>query len=260
MLIYLIDVLKNVTFDRFNIAQMHGAPRNKQIDLIARRDPKNHRRLLLYGIFFSFLLFFASLARPTFFDFLSNQFFDTLLSAHTGQPSPIPIIVDIDEKSLRQYGQWPWPRYRIAILLDKLRGLGASGIGLDMVFAEDDRTSIVAIQKEFLHDFGIKLGFAEVPRDLRDSDKRLADALSRGNVVLGYQFLFEEDSDSNNCLLHSLHINKLGDLREEEFIRFHSCPRGILQSEDALPSRRCIRLFQHFAGLGRRSETCPTDH
>ena len=206
---------------------MHGAPRNQETDLITRRDPKNHLRLLLYGIFLSFFLFFASSVKPTFFDFLSNRFYDTLLSAHTGQPSPIPVIVDIDEKSLRQYGQWPWPRYRIAVLMDKLRELGALGIGLDMVFAEDDRTSIVAIRKEFLHDFGIDLEFGEVPRRLRDSDKRLADALSRGNVVLGYQFLFEEGSDSQNCLLHSLRINKLGDLREEEDSQVFIHARGV---------------------------------
>jgi hypothetical protein len=94
--------------------------------------------------------------------------------------------------------------------------LGALSIGLDMMFAEEDRTSIVAIRKELLHDFGVDLAFGEVPQDLRDSDKRLADALSRGNVVLGYQFLFEEDSDSDNCLLHPLRVNKLGSLGEQE--------------------------------------------
>jgi adenylate cyclase len=206
---------------------MHGAFRKQPAESIIRRDPKYRRSVLLYGIFFSASLFLVSLVKPTFFDFLNNRVYDALLSANTGQPSPIPIIVDIDEKSLRQYGQWPWPRYRLAILLDKLRELGALGIGLDMVFAEDDRTSMVAIRKEFLHDFGIDLEFGEVPRDLRDSDKRLADALSRGNVVLGYQFLFEEDSDSHNCLLHSLHVNKLGDLREEEDSSVFIHARGV---------------------------------
>ncbi len=206
---------------------MHGAFRKQAAEPIIRRDPKYRRRVLLYGIFFSASLFFVSLVKPTFFDFLNNRVYDALLSANPGHPSPVPVIVDIDEKSLRQYGQWPWPRYRMAMLVDKLRGLGASGIGLDMVFAEDDRTSIVAIRKEFLHDFGIDLGFAEVPRDLRDSDKRLADALSRGNVVLGYQFLFEEDSAPHNCLLHSLHVNKLGDLREEEDLSVFIHARGV---------------------------------
>ena len=180
-----------------------------------RRNQKNRRRVLFYGIFLSISLFLLSLFKPTFFDFLNSKVYDTLLSANIGQPSPVPVIVDIDEKSLQQYGQWPWPRYRIAVLIDKLRGLGALSIGLDMMFAEDDRTSLVAIRKEFLHDFGVDLGFQKVPQNLWDSDKRLADTLSRGKVVLGYQFLFEEDPHSANCLLHSLPVDKLGHTGEE---------------------------------------------
>lgn len=206
---------------------MQGVSRKQETEPIIRRDSKNSQRVLLYGIFFSVFLFFVSLVKPTFFDFLSNRVYDILLSANTGQPSTVPVIIDIDEKSLQQYGQWPWPRYRVAILLDKLRGLGALSIGLDMMFAEDDRTSIVAIRKELLRDFGIDLGFGEVPGDLRDSDKRLADALSKGNVVLGYQFLFEEDSVSDNCLLHSLHVNKLGHFREEEDSSVFIHARGV---------------------------------
>jgi adenylate cyclase len=194
---------------------------------IIRRDWRYSQRVLLYGILFSVILFLVGLAKPTLTDFLHNRVYDTLLSANTGQPSPVPVIVDVDEKSLQQYGQWPWPRYRIAILLDKLRGLGALGIGLDMMFAEEDRTSIEMIRKELSHDFGIELGFKEIPLDLRDSDKRLADSLSRGNVVLGYQFLFEEGSNSDNCLLHPLHINKLGHVREEESSGVFIKARGV---------------------------------
>jgi CHASE2 domain-containing sensor protein len=194
---------------------------------IIRRDRRYSQRVLLYGILFSVILFLVGLAKPTLTDFLHNRVYDTLLSANTGQPSPIPVIVDVDEKSLQQYGQWPWPRYRIAILLDKLRGLGALGIGLDMMFAEEDRTSIEMIRKELFHDFGIELGFKEIPLDLRDSDKRLADSLSRGKVVLGYQFLFEEGSDSKNCLLHPLHINKLGHVGEEESSGVFIKARGV---------------------------------
>src|SRR4030042_1938198 len=187
---------------------------------IIRKDLKHHQHILLYGIFFSVFLFFISLFKPTFFDFFNNRVYDTLLSANPGQPSPIPLIVDIDEKSLRQYGQWPWPRYRIAILLEKLGDLGALSIGLDMLFAEEDRTSITAIKRELLQNFVVNLGFREVPHDLRDNDKRLADALSKANVVLGYQFLFEEDSDSEGCLLHPLHVSKLGHSSIEENMPF----------------------------------------
>ena len=183
--------------------------------LIVRRDRRNRSRVLLYGILFSVLLFFLNLVKPTFFDFLTNRVYDTLLSTNTGQPSPVPVIVDIDEKSLKQYGQWPWPRYRIAILLDKLRNLGALSIGLDILFAEEDRASIHSIRKELSRDFGVDFEFREVPQSLTDNDQRLAEALSRGPIVLGYQFLFDEGSDSENCLLHPIHVNKLGHEKAE---------------------------------------------
>ena len=201
--------------------------RSESKNPILRRDLKHCQHILLYGIFFSVFLFLISLFNPTFFDFLNNRVYDTLLSANPGQPSPTPVIIDIDEKSLRQYGQWPWPRYRIAILIDKLRELGASSIGLDMMFAEDDRTSLVSIRKELLHDFGVDFGFGEVPQDLRDSDQRLADALSRGRVILGYQFLFEEDSDSGNCLLHPIPINNLGHSEDKKVSAVFINSRGV---------------------------------
>jgi len=191
-----------------------------------RRNRKYSLLVLIYGIVFSILLFLLSLVKPDVTDFLDNKAYDILLSAGTGEPAPALLIVDIDEKSLRQYGQWPWPRYRIALLLDKLRKLGALSIGLDMLFAEEDRTSIATIRKELLHDFGVHLGFREVPQSLRDNDKSLADSLSSGSVVLGYQFLFEEDSDSGSCSLHPLRVNKLehGKMEEDSpfFIRARS--------------------------------------
>src|SRR5512139_765381 len=159
---------------------------------IIQRDRRNRQRVLLYGIFLSVILFLVSLAKPTLTDFLHNRVYDALLSGNTGQPSSAPVIVDVDEKSLRQYGQWPWPRYRIAILLDKLRSLGALSIGLDMLLAEDDRTSVNVIREAFLRDFGVELDVRGVPQDLMDNDKKLMDALSGGAVVLGFQFLFDE--------------------------------------------------------------------
>lgn len=46
-------------------------------------------------------------------------------------------VVDIDEASLSRLGPWPWPRARIAALLEYLLSdYGARGVALDMVFPE----------------------------------------------------------------------------------------------------------------------------
>ena len=50
-------------------------------------------------------------------------------------------IVDIDEPSLAKIGQWPWPRTRLAAIIDALKGAGARTITLDMILAEPDRLS-----------------------------------------------------------------------------------------------------------------------
>src|SRR5690349_18377133 len=51
------------------------------------------------------------------------------------------IIVDIDEASLKDIGQWPWPRTIVADLVTQLTQLGAVAIGFDVIFAEPDRMS-----------------------------------------------------------------------------------------------------------------------
>src|SRR6266567_4418877 len=57
-------------------------------------------------------------------------------------------IVDIDEKSLSMYGQWPWPRTIVRDLLLGLTSKGAAVVAFDVLFAEPDRTSVEAIVKQ----------------------------------------------------------------------------------------------------------------
>src|SRR3954471_10254857 len=50
-------------------------------------------------------------------------------------------IVDIDEDSLKQIGQWPWPRTLLADMVTKLTRAGAVAVGFDVLFPEPDRQS-----------------------------------------------------------------------------------------------------------------------
>src|SRR5687767_2705210 len=46
-------------------------------------------------------------------------------------------LIDINEESLKTVGPWPWPRERIAELVEKLLGsYEARGVALDLVFPE----------------------------------------------------------------------------------------------------------------------------
>lgn len=47
------------------------------------------------------------------------------------------VIVDIDEASLSEIGPWPWPRQRMAKLLDALHAVGAGPVIFDMAFPDE---------------------------------------------------------------------------------------------------------------------------
>lgn len=56
----------------------------------------------------------------------------------SSQPEDRLTVIDIDEESLRRLGRWPWPRERLATLLEMLQADYEAGtIGLDMVLPEE---------------------------------------------------------------------------------------------------------------------------
>ena len=101
------------------------------------------------------------------------------------------VIVDIDEKSLQEYGQWPWSRNVLADLFYKLSESGAGIIGLDIVFAEEDRTSPHRFSKE-----------------LPNYDAILAETLMQTPVVGGYIFTFEPTKEENTPMIPAVFIEK----------------------------------------------------
>src|SRR5215510_5153439 len=65
------------------------------------------------------------------------------------QPSPAVVMALIDEKSLAREGRWPWPRSKLAALVDMLSQDGARVIGFDIGFPEPDENSQLAFIKQF---------------------------------------------------------------------------------------------------------------
>jgi adenylate cyclase len=109
--------------------------------------------------------------------------FDTfqLIDPRVKKVRPVTII-DIDEKSLAELGQFPWPRTRIADLITNLTRLGAVVIAFDIVFSEPDRLNpdIAADTIRNLDDdTRAKL------RALPSNDQILAEAIGKSRVVLG---------------------------------------------------------------------------
>ena len=65
--------------------------------------------------------------------------FDLIQKYDTPTLSKDIAIVEIDEKSIAKYGQWPWSRNTIADIVWRLREAGAGVIVLPILFSEADR-------------------------------------------------------------------------------------------------------------------------
>lgn len=91
-------------------------------------------------------------------------------------------VIDLDEDSLAEIGQWPWSRGLIAEMVEKLTAAGAIAIGFDIVFAEPDRLSPPRLAD------ALPPQYAEIAAQLRqlpDTDTQLANMLAKTPTVLG---------------------------------------------------------------------------
>jgi len=123
------------------------------------------------------------------------------LSRGRRQPTPAVVIAAIDEKSLEAEGRWPWPRSKIATLIDMLSREGARVIGFDIAFSEPDENSQLALIEQFaqkvdalaIRDQRLSR-FISDRREYADNDLALAAAIKRSAaaVVLGYFFHMSE--------------------------------------------------------------------
>ena len=124
--------------------------------------------------------------QPVALQRLDLRIYDALLPLRRlSQPSAVPVVIDIDEESLARHGQWPWPRYLVADLVDRLASRGVASIGLDIMFAEPDRTSPARMREGLYRDRGISLEIAGLPAFLADFDTLFAASVRAAPVVLG---------------------------------------------------------------------------
>jgi adenylate cyclase len=140
--------------------------------MIPRFLPRTRPRrlILLCGLLPTLAIAVLSLYRPWFFTGIEFDVYDRLVQwIPTRETSDRIVIIDVDERSLADVGQWPWRRDVIANLIARLRDMGAAVVALDIVFAEPDRFD----------------GDGATP------DEELADTLRGGRVVLGYAMTFD---------------------------------------------------------------------
>ncbi|MDB2405380.1 adenylate/guanylate cyclase domain-containing protein [Arcobacteraceae bacterium] len=94
------------------------------------------------------------------------------------------IIIDIDDKSIKQLGQWPWNREILSQLLINLNNKNIGLVAFDIVFAESDRTNA----SNFIKKYKLK-----VDKDIIDNDTLFATTIAQTPTILGYQFQLSKD-------------------------------------------------------------------
>ncbi len=118
---------------------------------------------------------------------LSDSLFDQYQRWRPRAAADLPVrIIDIDEASLARYGQWPWPRTRLAELLTKVSSgetaPAPKAIAFDIIFAEPDRTSPRAAAAHWPLGVEQRAALAALP----DHDAVFAQVLARAPAVLGF--------------------------------------------------------------------------
>ena len=115
---------------------------------------------------------------------LDAAWMDVLVRATASSaPASRTVVVDIDEASLAALGQWPWPRYRVAALLERVAAAQPASIALDVLFPEPDRTSLASIREGFKRDFGLDIRIDGVPEGLLDNDGYLGAVMAATDAV-----------------------------------------------------------------------------
>ncbi len=100
------------------------------------------------------------------------------------EESPV-VIIDIDEKSLTELGQFPWPRTILADLVRKLGDAGTGVVGFDVMFPEEDQTSISKVINR-VPDAMVDASTRDRLLNSATNDQIFADAITaNGKVVLG---------------------------------------------------------------------------
>ncbi|MBT5414304.1 MAG: adenylate/guanylate cyclase domain-containing protein [Rhodospirillaceae bacterium] len=149
----------------------------------AARQGRRFGSARIFGLAVLVLLIVLRAWDPAPVQIVRAKVFDYYQQLDPRVPEGYPVvIVDLDEASLAEIGQWPWPRTLIADMIVKLFQKGAITVGFDVVFAEPDRMNPDSIAGSLPQlDQTTKDALTKLP----SNDAVLADILKQAPVVLG---------------------------------------------------------------------------
>jgi adenylate cyclase len=159
------------------------------------RSAFSFERLLGLAMLAGFLTLY--LAEPYPVEFLRLKTFDyfqQLKPREIPPPQGKPVtIIDLDENSLTEIGQWPWPRDVIAKMVQNLMQMGAVQVAFDVTFPEPDRMNPAGIADNIK---GLDEETKNKLRAIPSNDEIFAGVIKKSRVVLGQTGYWEKrDAD-----------------------------------------------------------------
>ncbi len=159
------------------------------------------------------------------------------------------VIVDIDEASLKEVGQWPWPRTLVADLVTRIKEAGAVAIGFDIVFAEPDRMSPRVAAESFR---GLDDATRQKLDSLPSNDEVLADAVKNAHVVVGQAGSATPQPRTQEELALQTGFAIIGTDPTPFLVSFPGLLRNLLPIEQAAAGRGLFSINPERDGIIRR--------
>lgn len=214
--------------------------------------PKNpNHPQLIFGIVV-LLLCIASCAslylwNPFPLQVIRNTTFDQFqrLKPRIYQDTPVRII-NIDDESLSKLGQWPWPRTRIAKLLNILQAANPKAIAVDIIFAEKDRSSPLAM----LDVWNLSPENRQLLSSLPDHDQILATAIQNSNTVLGFA-LTQHESQQTDLIIPARYV-QIGESPLSNLSPFNSSVSSLPMLQKAASGHGALTFIPDADGVIRK--------
>ncbi|MGH6940202.1 CHASE2 domain-containing protein [Hypericibacter sp.] len=184
---------------------------------------------------------------------LRNLVFDSYQRFHPRPYADAGVtIVDIDEESLAQIGQWPWPRSKLAELVTKLGQQGANAVALDIILAEPDRTGPQNLIRLW-SDSPDLAALRGMMLNLPDPDQALAEALAAGPTVVAFALVNEPVPSSGLLPMpHMPGVTRAGDDAIRFVPRFSEAVRALPIFEEAAHGYGAVNTVPDSDGTIRR--------
>jgi len=157
------------------------------------------KTLIVILLVFFFHLYFYNSAYVKRLDYKIYDLTGAISSQFTEKDNETySVIVDVDEKSIQEFGQWPWPRIMDAELINLIEEMTPSAIGVNILFPEEDRLSPLSIQKFYQEYFNVQINLENLSVGLQDNDKSLFDVIQKSQATLSV-YLQEKYYSQKHC-------------------------------------------------------------